>query len=78
MYQKIRSSYEKEKYDVKALCKFMGKLMFAISFFIGLGIVGEVINKPEIHNYIPYGIIALVIFTLIYCNTNNRFEKKVK
>ncbi len=67
---------EKEKYDVKALCKFMGKLMFGVGFFIALDIVGDLINKPIMNKVMPFGVCGLAIFAAIYCNTNNRFQKK--
>jgi len=35
------SEEEKEKYDVVALCKFMGKMMFALTFCVALWLISQ-------------------------------------
>ncbi|EPY2276470.1 DUF3784 domain-containing protein [Clostridium sporogenes] len=69
------SKEEKEEYDVVSLCKFMGKVMFIIAFCITLFLLSEIF-KIKVIFYI--GLIlffVVVIFTLIYTNTGNRFKK---
>ncbi|WP_434296719.1 DUF3784 domain-containing protein [Clostridium sporogenes] len=69
------SKEEKEQYDVVSLCKFMGKVMFIIAFCITLFLLSEIF-KIKVILYI--GLIlffVVVIFTLIYTNTGNRFKK---
>ncbi|HLR67587.1 MAG TPA: DUF3784 domain-containing protein [Virgibacillus sp.] len=69
------SREEKEKYDTVALCKFMGKMMFALSFSMLFWAVSE---AYEINWLFYFGLvlfIAIVVFTLIYINTGNRFKK---
>ncbi|EPY2272027.1 DUF3784 domain-containing protein [Clostridium sporogenes] len=69
------SKEEKEQYDVGSLCKFMGKVMFIIAFCITLFLLSEIF-KIKVILYI--GLIlffVVVIFTLIYTNTGNRFKK---
>ncbi|AXI11183.1 DUF3784 domain-containing protein [Oceanobacillus sp. 143] len=66
---------EKDKYDSVALCKFMGKVMFALSSSMILWVLSEVY---EINWLLVLGIIlfiGIVVFSLIYANTGNRFKK---
>jgi Domain of unknown function (DUF3784) len=66
---------EKEKYEVVALCKFMGKMMFALSFCVVLWLISVVY---EINWLLYFGIalsIGITIFILLYVNTGNRFKK---
>ncbi|MGD6968615.1 DUF3784 domain-containing protein [Rossellomorea vietnamensis] len=66
---------EKEKYDTEALCKFMGKMMFSLSFSISLWALSEALDMQWL--FIAGMIIftGLIIFMLIYLNTGNRFKK---
>lgn len=69
------SKEEKAKYDEKALCKFMGKSMFAIAFIVFLWELSSLIKQ---HILFVIGLILLlgtVIFILVYSNTKNRFKK---
>ncbi|AOV06717.1 DUF3784 domain-containing protein [Sporosarcina ureilytica] len=66
---------EKEKYDTVALCKFMGKMMFSLSFCMVLWAVSEAYDVNWLF-YIGLALfIAIVVFMLIYVNTGNRFRK---
>lgn len=69
---------EKERYDVKSLCKFMGKIMFLIAFSVALPSIGEKYNIEGMIYLTPMCIIGIVIFAVIYANTGNRFENKVE
>ena len=69
------SKEEKGKYDKKALCKFMGKSMFALAACWLISVFSE----PD-GNMIPFWVglsffFAVIIFILIYANTGNRFRK---
>ncbi|APF28456.1 DUF3784 domain-containing protein [Clostridium botulinum] len=69
------SKEEKEEYDVVSLCKFMGKVMFIIAFCITLFLLSEIF-KIRVLFYIGLILFFIVIiFTLIYSNTGNRFKK---
>lgn len=71
------SDGEKAQYDEVALCKFMGKVMYGVSFSILLITFGELV---EIQTIIVIGIvlsIALPVFAVVYSNTKNRFKKIV-
>lgn len=69
------SKEEKAKYDVIALCKLMGKLMFVISISATLSILSDIFQMKSLR------IIGLVlfwvslIFVIIYSNTDSRFKK---
>lgn len=66
---------EKEKYDAVALSKFMGKVMFGLSLSMVLWVFSE---AYEIEWLFFVGLIlflGIVVFTLIYVNTGNRFKK---
>jgi len=66
---------EKNKYDAVALSKFMGKMMFALSFSVVLWLISEVYEMSWLF-YIGLALfIGLIIFLLIYVNTGNRFKK---
>ena len=66
---------EKEKYDTVALSKFMGKVMFGLSLSMVLWVFSE---AYEIEWLFFVGLIlflGIVVFTLIYVNSGNRFKK---
>ncbi len=70
------SREEKEKYDSKKMCRFIGKILFPIGLSVG-GIF-RIVLLPALYTF---GVIALSVFAAIYCNTGNRFkdnETKIK
>lgn len=65
---------KKEKYDEAALCKFMGKMMFALSFCAALWALGEILNVVWIF-YAGFALFfAVLVFALVYANTGGRFK----
>ena len=66
---------EKEKYDEKALCRFMGKLMLALAACWLLVLLSAVLEQ------IALLAVGLVLFLLliaagvVYANTGRRFRK---
>ena len=66
---------EKEKYDKIAMCKFMGKIMYGICVIMLLFAVSEIIDNQMlfISSFILFTV--LILFTVIYTNTGNRFMK---
>ena len=69
------SKNEKEKYDVPALCKFMGKVLLVI------GVLTILVGIEYLYAFwwfwLIWGIlfIGITVFTIIYVNTGNRFKK---
>lgn len=66
---------EKAKYNEKALCQFMGKLMFALAgawLFVAASALLDVFWLL----WVGYALFLIVIaFGAIYANTGNRFKK---
>lgn len=66
---------EKEKYDAAALCKFMGNMMFTLSFIVVLWLISVVYEMDWLLYFGIALFIVKTIFILIYVNTGNRFKK---
>ena len=70
------SKEEKAKYDEKALCRFMGRLMFAMAGCWALVALGTLLDRLWIY-YLGLGLFLTVIFGgVLYANTGRRFQKK--
>ncbi|MCA1065708.1 DUF3784 domain-containing protein [Rossellomorea sp. AcN35-11] len=70
------SESEKAAYDERALCKFMGKMMFGFSFSLLLWALSEWFDIQLLF-IIGLGLfLGLIVFILVYTNTGNRFKKK--
>ena len=65
---------EKAKYDEIALCKFMGKVLYGISFSLVLLSLSEWLEMPLLMWVGIAFMIGLIVFTLVYSNTGNRFR----
>lgn len=66
---------EQEKYDTAALCRFMGKLMFALCFSMIFWLLSVLLH---IEALFVIGLILFFVFIfigLIYMNTGKRFLK---
>ena len=66
---------EKRQYDEVAMCKFMGKIMYGICFCLVLFAVAGIVDENALFIIGLILMFALVIFALVYTNTNNRFKK---
>ena len=66
---------EKAKYDEIALCKFMGKIMYGISFSILLWALSEMLEMQVLFIVGLVLFLCLIVFVLVYSNTGNRFKK---
>lgn len=65
---------EKANYDEIALCKFMSKILYGISFSIVLLSLSDWLEKPVLMWIGIAFMTGLIVFTLIYSNTGNRFR----
>lgn len=65
---------EKAKYDEVALCKFMGKILYGISFSLVLLSLSEWLAIPALLWVGIALMIGLIVFTLVYSNTGNKFR----
>jgi preprotein translocase subunit SecG len=69
------SSAEKRKYDEKALCKFMGKSMLALSA-CWLVVASSAVTDSMIPFWTGIGLfLAVCIFAIVYANTHHRFRR---
>lgn len=66
---------DKEKYDVIALCKFMGKIMFALSFSMLFWVFSEVYDRTWLFYMGLILFLAIIAFMLVFINRGNRFKK---
>lgn len=67
---------EQNQYDIRSLCRFMGKTMYVFSLCMVFYLVGELFqsNWPF---YIGTALmVGTIIFMLIYMNTGDRFKKQ--
>lgn len=71
------SDSEKANYDEAALCKFMGKIMFGVSFSLGLFALNEWLEKPFLFVAGLISLLFFIVFGVVYSNTGNRFKKNV-
>ena len=72
------SKAEKAKYDEKALCRFMGKIMFAMAGCQGIMALGILVVGMWLFWVGIAAFLAVAFGTVIYANTGNRFRKKSK
>ena len=74
--EKGLSREEQDKYDEKALCRFMGKLMFAYAGCFVVIALGNVLEQMAL---VWLGIILMIVICIaavIYANKGNRFKRK--
>lgn len=65
---------KKAEYDMIALCKFMGKMMFALSFSVLLWLMCGMLDMSWLF-YLGLALfMGLVIFMLLYINTGDHFK----
>ena len=70
------SKAEKAKYDEKALCRFMGKLMFALAAAWVPIALSALLDQMWLL-WLGLGLfLAVCIGGVVYMNTGHRFEKK--
>ena len=68
------SKAKKGKYNEKALCRFMGKMMFLFATCFLVIILSDVLENLV---FLWIGLVlffVVLVFTLIYTNTANRFK----
>lgn len=69
---------KKARFDEKALCKFMGKVMYGVSFSILLLAVGDLLGSKSLVNIGSVLLFVIPVFAVTYSNTNNRFRWDVR
>lgn len=70
------SKEEKEKFNTKALCRFMGKVLLPIGLLIPILAINSIFYNIEwLSPVFTFGVFGLSVFAIIYCNTSNQFRK---
>ncbi len=70
------SKEQKAKYDEKALCRFVGNMLFVIAIILVFAIIGGIYEIIWLISLSTTALIAFTIGCLIYVNTSNRFKRK--
>ncbi|WP_227397048.1 DUF3784 domain-containing protein [Jeotgalibacillus aurantiacus] len=68
---------EKAQYDETAICKFMGRVLYVISFSVFLMGLSELIEQQTLLIIGLALLFSTIIFTLVYSNTGDRFKKNL-
>ncbi|SDD31762.1 protein of unknown function [Exiguobacterium indicum] len=71
------SESKKETYDEVALCKFMGKIMYGISFSLLLIAFSEISGYSFLFIVGFVLLVFFIIFAGVFTNTKNRFKKEL-
>ncbi|SDN63531.1 DUF3784 domain-containing protein [Alkalicoccus daliensis] len=69
------SASEKDEYDKTALAKFMGKMMYGISFSLLLWAFSDIFNNQGLFIVGLILFIGIILFAIVYSNTGNRFKR---
>lgn len=70
------SRADKEQYDEKSLCRFMGKMMFLLALCFIIMILSDLLDNI-VFIWVGLCLFGMVTaFTVIYANTGNRFRNK--
>jgi hypothetical protein len=70
------SPAKQAEYDVKALCKFVGILMFIVAGCFLFAAIGALMENYDILNVGIAVFFASLVTGVIYANTGRRFKKK--
>lgn len=65
---------EKATYDTIGLCKFMGKMMFALSISMVFWIMSDILNMPWLLYFGLALFLGIIVFMIIFTNTGERFK----
>ena len=67
---------EREKFDARALCRFVGKILLGIGLLSPLLALGGLLDRIWPGLVYAAAVAGLCVFAAIYANTGNRFRKK--
>lgn len=71
----MMSKEQKKQYDERALCRFMGKIMYCLAFGMLLWLTSIILQSSVILSVTLCLLIGSIAFAVIYANTGNRFRK---
>ena len=67
---------EKKEYNTELLLKFIGKMMFALSFSMLLWIISILYDMISLFIIGAIFFISMTLFTVIYVNVGDKFKNK--
>ena len=67
---------KKERYDQRALCRFMGRLMFALAACWVPVALGSILDMSWLYGAGIAAYLIVIAAGVIYANTGHRFQKK--
>ena len=70
------SKEKRARYDKKALCRFMGKLMFALAACWVPVALGAVLDMDWLYGAGIAAYLLVIAAGVIYANTGGRFQRK--
>jgi len=71
-----KSEEELEGYDTVAVCKYMGKIMFSLSFSMMFWVLGDVYKLTWLDVLGVVLFVGIITFHFIYANKWSRFKKQ--
>ncbi len=69
------SQKDKEKYNEKALCRFVGNMLYVIALLLFFVVIGAIYKITWLMTLFIVVLFTFTIGCLVYANTNNRFKK---
>lgn len=70
-----RSKEQRKQYDERALCRFMGKIMYCLAFGMLLWLVSIILQNSVILSVSLFFLVGSIAFAVIYAGTGSRFRK---
>ena len=67
---------ERKKYNKRALCRFMGKMMFYVAGCAALIVISDRLPSKTLFVVSIVAIFVGVVFMIVYANTGDRFRKE--
>lgn len=67
---------EKAKWNEKALCRFMGKILLLIGVGLPLPAIGAIYDIPWLPTVCLLALIAVVVVALVYPNASGKFKNE--
>ena len=71
----MMSKEQKKQYDERALCRFMGKLMYCLAFAMLLWLISIILQNSVLLSVSLCLLVGSRAFAVIYDGTGSRFKK---
>lgn len=69
------SKEQKKQYDERALCRFMGKIMYCLAFSMLLWLISIILQNSVLLSISLCFLVSTLAFAAIYASTSSRFRK---